>query len=83
MVSSVKGLSEVTFTPTSTPFSPSAHTLLPLIAAPATQSATIDKVGTVVQLVVILAISALEGIFPLAPISANHTSTLFTGWLNL
>ena len=79
IVSSIKGLSEVTFTPTSTPLAPSAHTTLLSIAALPTQSETKVSVGLVPQLVVILAASRLEGICLCPPINAIHTSTLFTG----
>ena len=61
MVSSVKGLAEVTFTATSTPLAPSAHTILLSIVAFPTQSDTRASVGLVPQLVVNLAASLVYG----------------------
>ena len=79
IVSSVNGLSAVTFTATSTPLAPSAHTVLPAIVPPPIQSDSKVSVGVPVQLVVILATSRLEYIVGCAAINANHSSTLFTG----
>ena len=79
IVSSVNGLSDVTFTATSTPLTPLAHILLALTTAAPIQSDNKVRVGAPVQLVVILATSRLEGIVWCPAINANHSSTLFTG----
>ena len=82
MVSSVKGLVAVTFTAKSVPMRLFSLTVVPLIVAVPLQSATQFRVGfPQPALILNLALSTV----PTAPfpIIKSHTSTLFTGWLNL
>ena len=82
IVSSVKGLLAVTFTAKSVPIRLSSLTVVPLIVAVPLQSATKLRVGFPQPASILnLALSTV----PTAPcpIIKSHTSTLFTGWLNL